>query len=345
MSEIAGLVIYQFCGLTLVGLGLVIWLLRNMNSMDVQMRQQTKESDYHPFRSLKAKQIYLKSYDAWENEFWPIESQIREVDTSYGSTFVRISGPLNAKPLIMLPGGGGTSLMWFRNIEALSSHYRVFALDNIWDNGRSVFIQKMTGIADLIDWLDELSVKLEIEEAFNLMGQSFGAWIAIKYALQFPNKVNRLVLTSPAAAVQSVRLGFWIRSFACMLHPAYFTRKLMNWLFYDLLTRDPEGDRIVDNIVEQMVLGMKSFKLKRPILPTILSEDELSRLHTPTLILMGQNEKIYSPQKASERIVNLSKCIESKVIDNAGHDVVFTKANMVNELIISFLSVDCRKDQ
>ena len=56
-------------------------------------------SAYHPFRSVQAKEEYLAIYDRQAKQ-WPLESESRMVETSYGKTFVRISGPENAPPQI-----------------------------------------------------------------------------------------------------------------------------------------------------------------------------------------------------------------------------------------------------
>ena len=86
---------------------------------------------YHPFRSAAAKAQYLRFYDM-RAEKWPVNSKSRFVDTSFGQTFVRISGSDTAPILVLLHGGRSNSLQWLPNIEALSERYRVFAVDNIF---------------------------------------------------------------------------------------------------------------------------------------------------------------------------------------------------------------------
>ncbi len=56
---------------------------------------------YHPFRSTSAKEQYLKLYDMRAKK-WPVDSETRFVDTSYGQTFVRMSGPVVAPQLVLL---------------------------------------------------------------------------------------------------------------------------------------------------------------------------------------------------------------------------------------------------
>jgi len=70
---------------------------------------------YHPFKSEKAKERYLKFYDT-EAKKWPIDSETRIVDTSYGQTFIRVSGPVDKQPLVLIPGFGASSPgVWSRS--------------------------------------------------------------------------------------------------------------------------------------------------------------------------------------------------------------------------------------
>jgi len=84
-------------------------------------------SDYHPFRSPEAKIEYLRIYDE-RATLWPVASETRIVETSYGQTFVRISGRPDAPPLVLLPGAGAipcygrqTSQAYQSTIELMQS--------------------------------------------------------------------------------------------------------------------------------------------------------------------------------------------------------------------------------
>ena len=112
-------------------------------------------SDFHPFRSMEAKSRYLAFEDAMAKK-WPLVSEERMVQTSFGRTFMRISGPVDAPPLVLLPGGGCNSMIWSANIMALSENYQTYALDNIYDFGRSVYTRKLEGGTDFSRWLNEL---------------------------------------------------------------------------------------------------------------------------------------------------------------------------------------------
>jgi len=190
-------------------------------------------TSYHPFRSATAKEQYLKLYDRRAGK-WPVVSETRIVDTTYGKTFVRISGPSGAPPLVLLHGFGGNSLQWMPNIVALSENYKTYALEDLAQKG--------------------------------------------------------------------------------------------------------EGSRaLMEEYVDESYLALRSFKTKRMVNPTVLTDEELQCIKVPTLYLVGENEKIYSAQKAIQRLRKVAPNIKAEVIPNAGHDLTIVQAAMVNTKVLEFL--------
>ncbi|MFC1581001.1 alpha/beta fold hydrolase, partial [Thermodesulfobacteriota bacterium] len=59
------------------------------------------------------------------------------VSTRFGPTYVNAFGSKSSPKLALLHGMGASSTMWAPNIEALSQHFRVYALDTIGDLGKS----------------------------------------------------------------------------------------------------------------------------------------------------------------------------------------------------------------
>ena len=155
-------------------------------------------SDHHPFRSPAKQQIYLDHYDS-RSARWPVMSETRMVETSFGPTFVRISGPPNGSPLVLLPGANSTSLLWEPNIEDLSRSHRVYAVDTIFDFGRSIYTRKPSNADDFVRWMDDLLGELGLDDPINLAGLSYGGWISSQYGLQRPERVRDIRLARPAA--------------------------------------------------------------------------------------------------------------------------------------------------
>jgi pimeloyl-ACP methyl ester carboxylesterase len=92
------------------------------------------------------------------------------------------------------------------NIVALSENYRTYAVDNIYDYGRSIYTRKIGIPDDFVGWLDELFTALKLGDNINIMGLSYGGWIAAQYALRLPERLNKIVLLAPVCTVLPLKL-------------------------------------------------------------------------------------------------------------------------------------------
>jgi pimeloyl-ACP methyl ester carboxylesterase len=290
-------------------------------------------SAYHPFRSEKAKAEYLTYYDMKAKE-WPVVSETIMVGTSFGQTHIRISGPVDTQALVMLPGMGANLLMWLPNIEALSASYRTYAVDNIYDYGRSIYTRTIKDPEDFLYWLDELFNSLDLEGETNLVGMSYGAWLTSLYAIHFPDRLDKIVLLAPAATILPVRLGFYVNLTLSLLPMCYFAKRMVYWGAKDLINKNK---KMVEDIVDHSLLARRCFMPKRVIAPTVLSDKELRSIRIPTLYLVGTNEKLYSALKAVKRLNKVVPQIRTEVIPNAGHDFAVVQAEMVNKKVLEFL--------
>lgn len=288
---------------------------------------------YHPFKSQDAEEKYLKLYDETA-KLWPVPSETEMIDTAHGKTFVRISGPADAPPLVLLHGLGSNSLMWLRNIESLSKEYRTYAVDDIYGNGRSIYTKTIKDVNDFVNWLDELFDALKLGNNINLMGMSYGGWQAGQYALKFPNRLSKVILSAPAATVLPVSSAFGMRAILSMLPVRYFTKSLMYWVMADAVEKD---EKLMGELVDAMFLASRCFKTRRPPEPTVFDDNEWKSIEVPVLYVVGENEKIYSAQKAVQRLNTLAPQIKTEIIPGAGHDLVSVQAEMVNEKILEFL--------
>ena len=145
-----------------------------------------------PFKSEFAREQYLARY-ALRAKGWPVDSEERLVATSFGETFVRVSGREGGAPLLLLPGIGSTGLSLSSVVAGLSGPLRTYVIDNIHDVGRSVETKAVTSAADFTRWLDEVRIGLGLG-VVDVLGLSYGGWICAQYALVFPSQVRRVVL-------------------------------------------------------------------------------------------------------------------------------------------------------
>lgn len=297
---------------------------------------------HHPFRSAQARSRYLERYDE-RARAWPVESETRTVETPAGETFLRISGPVDGPALVLLPSASATSLLWIPNIEALSRTFRVFAPDNIYDFGRSVFRRPFRTPDDYTGWLDDLFDALGLGGDVSLMGLSYGAWLTCQYALRFADRLRGAVVISPPATLMELPGAWAWYGLSALLPHRYFMRNMLRWMFPVLSSRtDPESVQLCETLLEDAYLGLRCFKFKMPVTPTVLTDEELEKLsEVPTLFLVGEHEVIYPAAKAVERLAGVAPQIRTGIIPDAGHDLTIVQAELVCSCATEFF-LTCR---
>jgi len=259
------------------------------------------------------------------------------LNTPSGKTFVRMSGSSTAPPLILLPGSKGTSLTWIPNIAALSSQYRTYALDSIYDFGLSISARKFKKPDDLLAWLNEVITTLSPLSSVNLLGLSYGGWLVSQFALRYPERVHKIVLLDPAATILPVSFSLLIRALLTLIPLPGFRSQFYYWLLDDTVKSGENGQAYVDQAVADWAVAERCFSPLPMVPATVLTDRELEGFGVPCLVLIGENEKIYSAEKAISRLNRLAPQIKNEMVRNAGHDIWVAQADLVTRKVLDFL--------
>lgn len=327
------LIIFVLC--VVFGLGLLAWYVKSLFTGP----NYSALPAHYPFKTEAAEKQYREYYDERALE-WPTPSEARYVETSFGKTFVRICGQDNAPPLVLLPSGFASSLIWLSNIQGLVPYFRIYAVDSIYDVGRSVNTRPVVDADDLTDWLDELFTQLKLGDGINLMGLSFGGWLASQYALRHQDRLRGVVMAAPVATVIPLPGEWALRGIMGALPPHKFFMRifLTNWMCQDLAKKgDDFSKRMLENWMNDALMAMKCFRFRMPITPTVLTDEELQSFKIPVLFLVGENEVVYPADKAVQRIKAVAPLVATEVIQNASHDLTISQTAIVNRKASSFL--------
>lgn len=291
-------------------------------------------SDYFPFRSSKAREEYLAFYDERAKR-WPVPSESRTAPTSFGETFVRVSGPEGAPPLVLLPGMSSNGLMWETLIEPLSRGFRTYAVDSITDVGRSVPTREVRSAEDYARWLDELFDALDLRDV-NLVGMSYGAWITAHMARLRPERLRRTVWLAPAGVV--ARLSFrWVVLALLTALSAWIHRRFTWWMFADAV-KTPEGRRVAEELIADTQVMIRCYAPRRIVTPTTMSDEELRSIRVPSLVLVGEHETVGSATKALRRARRVAPQLRLELVPGAGHDLPIAQRELVVRRVLGFLA-------
>jgi len=117
---------------------------------------------------------------------------------------IEIDGSEESPGLLLIHGFMSSTLQWEPNREVLRRHFRLVAVD-LWGHGGSPAPRETDRycVDAYLAEFESLRGRLGIDAWF-VCGQSFGAGIAIRYALAYPAVLRGLILTNSRSALNDV---------------------------------------------------------------------------------------------------------------------------------------------
>jgi pimeloyl-ACP methyl ester carboxylesterase len=261
---------------------------------------------------------------------WPVPFDTIRIRTHYGITYIIVSGPKEKPPLLLLHAMGVTSMMWIPTIDSLSRYFRIYAIDELGDIGKSV-LYKTNDYLDEPEkytlWLNEIYDSLGIQKA-NIVGASYGGWITLHYAEQAPRRVKKIALLGPMG-ISSVSFSVIWRLLMLMWFPTDSKKQdMIDWT----LGNNP---KTLSAFSEHMWTAMDCHGFMAT--PWELSDKQLKSITVPTLLLLGENDgPIGPPDEARERSEKFIRDVRVKVISNAGHMMNYDQPEIVNKELMNF---------
>jgi pimeloyl-ACP methyl ester carboxylesterase len=296
---------------------------------------QTASTALPRFKSDAGRARYMAAYDAVLRD-WPVPYQELDLPTSLGPTHVIASGPPDAPPLVLLPSFAGSATVWRLNVAGLSRCYRTYAVDVIGQPGKSVANQRIRNRRQFSQWFVDLLDALGVERT-SIVGCSFGGFLALNQAALTPDRVERVVLISPAGtfASQYWRLFFAMRVRAPVLRLA---RRLTGRKRAPSLA-DLGGRRLPRDTLWSALIGLTMAEAPEVsvIAPAVLSKTQLRAIRAPTLLLIGEQERLYEPYSTLKLAMARMPGLEGDIVPDADHIAAMAQPDDVNERIIRFL--------
>jgi pimeloyl-ACP methyl ester carboxylesterase len=222
----------------------------------------------------------------------------------------------DAAAVICIHGAGGLRVSPMH--ELLARTHRVIAFETP-GFGASPANERSRDLADLAATLCSAVAALGIT-AYNLMGTSFGGKLATHMALQEGDKVQSLVLLSPAVFRPIERPPMATpeeRRKVMHAHPEQFP----------LATTDPEIDLKQETLVRRLIGPPRDAAL----------EEKLPRLSVPTLVVFGSEDRLTPPEMARFYRQHYGNAHLMLVYD-AAHLVDQDRPEAVTEVVGDFLA-------
>ncbi len=244
------------------------------------------------------------------------------------------------EPLVLIQGLSLDSSWWTNQIPVFSQKYRASVFDNRGvgqtDCPDSPYSTEMMA-DDTVALLKSLSVT-----AAHILGVSMGGMIAQQIALKYPEIVKSLILATtaakfPARAKHLTRL--WLKMVEEQVSPETRLREVCLWVFTNKFFEDEE------QVTAAVSLGLnhphpqpdRGFAGQVAALLQHDTQDKISQISVPTLILVGK-EEIFIPVHFSQELAANIPNAELVVSERGGHNYWAETPELFNQAVMQFLT-------
>jgi pimeloyl-ACP methyl ester carboxylesterase len=238
------------------------------------------------------------------------------------------------EPLVMIMGFTAGRIGWMPQIRFFKKYYRVITFDNRGagksDKPPGPYSTKMMA-DDTVKLIDLLGV-----EKAHIMGLSMGGMVAQELAINYPQRVIKLVLASTYARQDETSGDTLEQAKFLHLAPEKKVRAMIDLAFnkplyrftISLLARVQIGFTGASSTVG--IEGQSEACLKHDTL------ERLSSITVPTLVIVGTGDKIIKPVSSD---VIAGKIPNAKLVkvEGGSHYFSFEMKNVFNREVLNFL--------
>ena len=278
----------------------------------------------------------------------PIRAQTSSIKENYVTVErlrVRYVESGSGQAVVMIHGNAG-SIEDFEcgTIETLASNYRVIAVERPGHgktdrpNGKTVDVEYQARLLHQV--LSSLSVTRPV-----LVGHSWGAALALSYALQYPTEVSALILVAPAAYPDAGESRFLeamnkppvVGDVPLMLGRSFVGRQMLKAALRRAFFPQPLPEKYFRSAAS-LWLGRKQLKAyldDESSLNASLRKfsKRYAEISIPVVILTGDHDQIVSPTENAYRLKDSITSAQLIELKDTGHEIPQTHPESINNAL------------
>lgn len=260
------------------------------------------------------------------------------IETSRGKVYYESYGEFD-DTLVLLNGIMMSSASWKPFINVLSERVRLVLVD-FYDQGKSAYLDYEYDQSIQVDLVKELIEKLDLQNV-TLLGISYGGEVAMHFAAEYPNLLNKLILANTTAYTdkQLKAIGDnWVHAaetldgrkfFKATIPPIYSTS------FYETHTEWLDAREILFSDLFQKPWYEGFSRLVRSA-ENHDARSKLEKISTPALII-GADQDLITPVDRQEYLAQAIEKSKFVVIKSCGHASMYEKPTEFMLLVLGFI--------
>lgn len=264
-----------------------------------------------------------------------IEVPVEKGEVTAGSVKTAYLATGSGAPVVCLHGAAAGAVTYYKSIAALAQHFRVIVPD-IVGYGESDKPKAPYTRPYFAAWLCDFFTALGIQKA-HVVGNSQGGAIGLQFALENPDKVDKLVLVDSGALGKGMPAGAFISMFLLNNFPSATAGRMMSrYLVYKPENNEP--DYVAYSLqVAKKPGGSNVFMQGRGAAVSPIADDELRRIEHQTLIIWGEQDNFF-PIAHGEAAARTMPHASLHRIQEAGHLPFLDQPAAFNDVLVQFLT-------
>jgi pimeloyl-ACP methyl ester carboxylesterase len=237
-------------------------------------------------------------------------------------------------PIVLIPGLAGGSDLLGPLARTLAADHHVFRYQLRGENDCFV-LRHPFNLDDLVEDLAELLDTLRLERP-TIMGLSFGGLIALKFAIRYPYRLDRLIVQGVGARYERGLIQ-QIASTVLSRFPLPEDSPFVNQFFNLLFGGRQKHDSLFDFVTRQIWQTDQSVMAHRfRLVEEFDIEKQLRFIKAPTLVLSGDRDVLVSPKSLMPLVDDISD-VHFARLPNCGHLAFVTKPELIVKKVEQFL--------
>ena len=252
------------------------------------------------------------------------------------------SGSSDLPPLILLHGTGGHAETYCRNLLQHGAYFNTYSIDMV-GHGYSTKPDAAYEISAYVEHLKDVIDTLGFDKIY-LSGESLGGWVAARFALTYPERIERMVLNTTGGATLNPEVMARIKTLttAAVENPTWDSVKArLEWLMADPATVTDDLIACRQAIYKQpeMPMAMRHILCLQEVdirKRNNLTDTEWGAIPHPTLVLWTTKDPT-ADVSVGRGIAELIPNAEFAVMENCGHWPQFEEPEIFNDIHLKFL--------